>query len=107
MSFLHALYKNDVLKAPQVVLLRLLTADYSGATPNDIADSTGLAKSTVSMAVDALEGQKLVERRFQARDKRSAIVYLTAKGRTKTKKLLAAMTAYVDDVKKREGRVRP
>lgn len=84
-------------------MLRLYTADGSGATPAEIAKATGLPKSTVSMALDHLEKIRIIERRFPTRDRRLNNIYLTDAGRVNTEHMLRAMIAYVDDVKKREG----
>ena len=104
---LKALHETRLMKAPQVIMLRLLTADLSGASPARIAWSTGLPKTTVSMAINQMEAAGLVERQFQARDQRRQLIYLTERGRADTERMLAAMTAYVAEVKKREGRVNP
>lgn len=107
MSFLSDLHKTDLVKAPRVIMLRLFTADLSGASPAQIATSAGLSKSTVSMALDQLERDGIIERRIPARDQRQQTIYLTPHGRRKTKRMLNAMIAYVDDVKNRGSRVRP
>lgn len=107
MNLLHGLHSTALMKTPQVIMLRLYTADGSGATPAEITKTTGLPKSTVSMAIDQLEKMHIVERRVHARDRRVNNIYLTASGRVNTEHMLNAMIAYVDDVKKREGRVHP
>lgn len=107
MNFLQKLHRSDLMKAPQVIMLSLYTADGSGATPAKIARITGLSKSTVSMALDQLENTNVVERRFQARDRRKTSIFLTAAGRIDTEDMLNAMILYVDDIKKREGWAHP
>jgi hypothetical protein len=95
MNFLQNLHRSDLVKASQVVMLRLYTADGSGAT------------HAVGMALDQLEKLGIVERRIHARDMRVSSSYLTADGRAKTENMLNAMVAYVDDIKKRERRAHP
>jgi DNA-binding MarR family transcriptional regulator len=107
MNLLHGLHHTDLMKAPQVIMLRLFTADGSGATPAEITKTTGLPKSTVSMALDQLDKMSIIDRRVQARDLRVSSIYLTTTGRANTENMLNAMIAYVDDVKKREGRAHP
>jgi DNA-binding MarR family transcriptional regulator len=107
MNFLQNLHRSDLVKASQVVMLRLYTADGSGATHAEIVEATGLAKSAVGMALDQLEKLGIVERRIHARDMRVSSSYLTADGRAKTENMLNAMVAYVDDIKKRERRAHP
>jgi DNA-binding MarR family transcriptional regulator len=95
-------------------MLRLLTADFSGAPPTSIARSTGLTKVAVSMAIGSLEEAGLaerrfvaVERRFVAGERRSVMVYLTEEGRRKAEAMQDALVDFSEDVKKREGRVHP
>jgi DNA-binding MarR family transcriptional regulator len=88
-------------------MLRLLTADLSGAPPTSIARSTGLTKVAVSMAIGSLEEAGLAERRFLTSDRRSVMVYLTEEGRRKAEAMQDALADFSEDVKKREGRVHP
>ncbi len=88
-------------------MLRLLTADLSGAPPTSISRSTGLTMVAVSMAVGALEEAGVVERRFLSSDRRSVMVYLTEEGRKKASAMQEALVDFSEDVKKREGRVHP
>lgn len=107
MSPLHRLHDCGLIQAPQIVALRLLTADWSGAPPTSIVRSTGLSKTVVSMAVKSLIDAGMVERRRLFMDKRSSMLYLTPEGRQKALAMEEALTDYVDDVKKRQGRVHP
>jgi DNA-binding MarR family transcriptional regulator len=88
-------------------MLRLITADLSGAPPTSIARSTGLTIAAVSMAVNKLVKNGIVEKRFLARDKRSVMLYLTELGRQKAIAMENSMVNFVDDVKNRKGRVYP
>lgn len=88
-------------------MLRLITADLSGAPPTAIARSTGLPKTVVSMALSKMLDLGLVERRFLARDKRSSMFYLTEVGLRKATAMQEAIEMFAEDVKKREGRVHP
>ena len=88
-------------------MLRLLTADLSGAPPTSISRSTGLSMVTVSMAIGALEDAGLLERRFLNSDRRSVMVYLTDKGRSEATAMQDTLVDFSEDVKKREGRVHP
>lgn len=88
-------------------MLRLITADHSGAPPTVIARCTGLPMSAVSMAAAKLEKDGLIEKRFLSRDKRSVMFYLTEEGRRWASAMEDAMVDYSDDVKNREGRVHP
>ncbi len=107
MSLLIPLYETGLLKSPQIILLRLLTADHSGVTPGGIGITTKLPKTTVSMALEQLERNGLVERRIVARNQKFHRIYLTLKGRKATEAMLTALVNYSDDVKKREGRADP
>lgn len=88
-------------------MLRLLTADLSGAPPTVIARSTGLTTTVVSMALNSLEDAGLIERRLLSRDQRSVMLYLTAEGRCNALAMQEAIEDFAEDVKKREGRVHP
>lgn len=107
MSPLHRLHESGLIRAPQIVMLRLLTADLSGAPPTAIARSTGLTMSAVSMAVSSLEESGIIERRFINSDLRSVMLYLTEEGRRKAVAMEESLVDFVDDVKKRKGRVHP
>ena len=107
MSPLHHLHASGLARAPQVIMLRLLTADLSGAPPTSITRSTGLSKTSVSMSISSLEKDGLVERRFLSRDQRSVMLYLTDEGRRKALAMQCAIEMFAEDVKNREGRVHP
>jgi DNA-binding MarR family transcriptional regulator len=107
MSPLHLLHDSGLVRAPQIIMLRLLTSDLSGASPTAIALSTGLSKTAVSMALSALVVAALVERRYMSRDQRSVMMYLTDEGRGKAAAMQEAVEGFAEDVKKREGRVHP
>lgn len=85
-------------------MLRLITADLSGALPTSVAVSTGLTRGAVSMAASKLEKDGVIEKRFPTRDKRAVMLYLTEEGRLKALAMENALINFANDVKKREGR---
>ena len=62
------------------VLFRLVARDHRPV--NELAELTGIEKSTLSRLLDRMSIQGLVKRQRRSDDKRSVIVSLTAEGRS-------------------------
>ncbi|MGQ0736487.1 MAG: MarR family winged helix-turn-helix transcriptional regulator [Acidobacteriota bacterium] len=65
---------------PQRLALRLI-GRYPDSTPQEIADALCLHKSTVTGILQRLQGQGLIQRSVDARDKRRSRLRVTASGR--------------------------
>lgn len=102
MNPLSSLLTSGLVSTPQVVLLRLYTADGSGVAPGDVSESTGCTAAAVSTAVQSLITKGMAEQRHLFRDQRRRKIYLTEKGRAKAEGMLAAIDLYACDVKKRK-----
>ncbi len=91
-SLLPGLHDSGLVKAPQVIMLALLTADGSGTSHADIMHRTNLGAAHISTCLVALEKLWFVERRYPLRDGRTINVYLTAPGKKRAEVMLAALT---------------
>lgn len=90
-DILPTLYASGLVKAPQIVLLALLTLDGSGTRSSTMPRRTGLTWSHISTSITKLEHLGLAERRFPIRDGRAVTVYLTSSGKKMTKDMLRAL----------------
>jgi DNA-binding MarR family transcriptional regulator len=88
---LPELHDSGLVKAPQVIMLALLTADGSGTSHADVMRRTNLGAAHISTCLAALEKLWLVERRYPFRDARTISVYLTAPGKKRAETMLAAL----------------
>jgi DNA-binding MarR family transcriptional regulator len=88
---LPALHESGLVKAPQVLLLGLLTANNEGTSHTDLMVRTGLPAAHISTCLAALEKAWLVERRYPLRDGRTINVYLTAPGTRRAEAMLIAL----------------
>lgn len=88
---LPELYASGLVKAPQILLLALLTADGSGTSHAGIMARSGVAAAHVSTCLAALEKQNEIERRYPLRDGRTINIYLTALGKKRAEQMLQAL----------------
>ena len=89
---LPGLHDSGLVKAPQVIMLALLTADGSGTAHADIMRRTNLGAAHISTCLVSLEKLWFVERRYPLRDGRTINVYLTAPGKKRAETMLRALT---------------
>lgn len=89
---LPALHASGLVKAPQVLLLALLTTDGSGTSHSELISRTKLGASHISMCLKSLEQDWFVERRYPLRDGRTINIYLTAPGKKRAQTMLTALT---------------
>lgn len=82
------------LSIPQFDLLSTLT-EREGSTQQELAERLYVTKGNVSGLVDRLVEAGLLERRSTAGDRRSHALHLTAKGRDRVERGLAAQRSYV------------
>jgi hypothetical protein len=95
-SDLLMLARSGAVKAPQVILLALLTPDCSGLLVSELADATGYKMSLVSTTVSSLIDETKAEKRYPYRDSRTVRVYLTPKGREEASGFRDAIFAYCE-----------
>jgi DNA-binding MarR family transcriptional regulator len=88
---LPALHESGLVKAPQVLLLGLLTTNNEGTSHAELMTRVGLPAAHVSTCLTALEKAWLVERRYPLRDGRTINIYLTAPGTRRAEVMLAAL----------------
>lgn len=72
---------------------------YGDMTAKEICDRTGLHKTKVSRAVAALQAKRILTRRELERDRRHAILQLTAKGQSVFAELSRAAHAFDSEVR--------
>ena len=70
---------------------------YEGCTNGALSASLGLSHTATVRLLDKLEKQDLVERRIADNDQRAVALYLTRKGRTRLRSVLAARCAELCD----------
>ena len=88
---LPGLHESGLVKAPQVLLLALLTTDGSGTHHADLMTRARLGAAHISTCLVSLEREWLVERRYPLRDGRTVNIYLTAPGKKRAETMLAAL----------------
>ena len=71
---------------------------FPGLTQQDLADRMLVGRSNLSMLLPELERRGLVERRFDAEDRRLRRLRLTADGTALTRKALAVHVALIEDM---------
>ncbi|MDM7892306.1 MarR family winged helix-turn-helix transcriptional regulator [Curtobacterium caseinilyticum] len=81
----------------QIEVMRALSADPAGTAPSSLAARLGLARSTVSNLVSAMEQSGLVERRVVGGDGRRATVHLTPLATERLRTYDEAATAVLVD----------
>lgn len=94
-DYLFQLHASGLVKAPQVVLLAVLTPDGTGVAFGDVVCRTGLSPSHASMAIDSLTKARLLEKRYPLRDGRTVTAYLTPVGVVRATGMLRA----IDDLR--------
>ncbi len=89
---LEAVFAEHGLSAPGfAVLVTLARLDRSAGVPQrTLMDELGLTSGTVSVRMDRLEEQGLVERRTGAGDRRNSLIVLTEKGRALFERIVPA-----------------
>ena len=91
---LPALYKSGLVKAPTVLLLALKVCRAPNMLSTELADVIGVNTTTVSMAINALAKDGMVERRYPYRDRRQVSLHLTPKGDYAATGMLNALSAF-------------
>jgi len=91
-SALEAVFAEHGLSAPGfAVLVTLARLDRPAGVPQrTLTDELGLTSGTISVRMDRLEEQGLVERRAGAGDRRNSLIVLTAKGRALFERIVPA-----------------
>jgi len=69
------------------VLQVVLDAGEAGIRQRDIAAALGINPSSLSEQIDRLEADRYLERRANAEDKRSTLIFLTEKGKARAYEL--------------------
>jgi DNA-binding MarR family transcriptional regulator len=64
-----------------------------GISQVELSERVGVDQSTVVTVIDTLARQKIVERRKDPSDRRKALIYLTAKGKSLRRPMKAAIDA--------------
>jgi DNA-binding MarR family transcriptional regulator len=91
-SALEAVFAEHGLSAPGfAVLVTLARLDRPAGVPQrTLTDELGLTSGTISVRMDRLEEQGLVERRAGAGDRRNSLIVLTEKGRALFERIVPA-----------------
>lgn len=77
------LSQHGLLQGRWWVLILLMREDSASSTPSVLADKAGVSRATMTGLIDSLERDGLVERTFDAHDRRRVSVCLTAAGQSK------------------------
>ncbi|SDS92855.1 DNA-binding transcriptional regulator, MarR family [Maribacter dokdonensis] len=87
------------ITADQLKMLVVLW-DKDGKTQNELGESIGRFKTSVTKLVDGLEKRKLIRRVQDPTDRRSNLVYLTKLGKNIRKQLLPIIEKTLDEAHK-------
>ncbi|HSH96967.1 MAG: MarR family winged helix-turn-helix transcriptional regulator [Methylophilaceae bacterium] len=79
----ECLSRHGLLQGRWWVLILLMRESTLTSTPSALADKVGIARASMTGLIDGLERDGLVERIFDANDRRSVAVCLTAAGQFK------------------------
>lgn len=101
-KYLTAKMEKYGITIPQsFVLFCLLEED--GCTLKEIGNRAQIDSSSMTVLVDKLENEGLVERRLDSQDRRAIRVYLTPKGRDLAEEVLSCGTEFNDYLLARLG----
>ncbi|ABF90671.1 transcriptional regulator, MarR family [Myxococcus xanthus DK 1622] len=82
-----ALLAPHGLSEGRFVLLFLLDAAHDALAPNKLAERAGVTRATVTGLLDGLEREALIERHYDAQDRRALRIRLTRKGKQTAKQV--------------------
>lgn len=77
------LQKHALLQGRWWVLILLMREEDKTAAPSSLAEKAGVSRATMTGLLDGLERDGLIERIFDAQDRRRVTIHLTAAGQTK------------------------
>jgi DNA-binding MarR family transcriptional regulator len=94
------LYMSGLVKAPQAIMVACYSKHGEGSNVGDLIDATGVGKAHVSTLLRQMEARGTIEKSSEYRDKRKAVVYLSAEGEKAAAGMLAAIEKfYVSEAK--------
>lgn len=79
----ECLSRHGLLQGRWWVLILLMREEKNISTPSALADKAGVTRATMTGLIDGLERNGLVERIFDAEDRRRVSIKLTAAGQAK------------------------
>ena len=104
---LQSLYRKNNKDLPmslsQVVLLSSISAD--GIKMSDLAARVGVDNSTLTRLIDILEKKNLVQKKRNANDRRSRLIYLSKLGEENIKFIELNTDRFVEDILKNTSNV--
>ena len=104
---LQSLYRKNNKDLPmslsQVVLLSSISAD--GIKMSDLAERVGVDNSTLTRLIDILEKKDLVQKKRNANDRRSRLIYLSKLGEENIKFIELNTDRFVEDILKNTSNV--
>ena len=99
---LQSVYRKNNKDLPmslsQVVLLSSISAD--GIKMSDLAERVGVDNSTLTRLIDILEKKNLVQKKRNANDRRSRLIYLSKLGEENIKYIELNTDRFVEDILK-------
>ena len=104
---LQSVYRKNNKDLPmslsQVVLLSSISAD--GIKMSDLAERVGVDNSTLTRLIDILEKKDLVQKKRNANDRRSRLIYLSKLGEENIKFIELNTDRFVEDILKNTSNV--
>ena len=104
---LQSVYRKNNKDLPmslsQVVLLSSISAD--GIKMSDLAERVGVDNSTLTRLIDILEKKNLVQKKRNANDRRSRLIYLSKLGEENIKYIELNTDRFVEDILKNTSNV--
>mgnify|MGYP001314393469 CR=1 FL=1 len=104
---LQSVYRKNNKDLPmslsQVVLLSSISAD--GIKMSDLAERVGVDNSTLTRLIDILEKKNLVQKKRNANDRRSRLIYLSKLGEENIKFIELNTDRFVEDILKNTSNV--
>ena len=104
---LQSVYRKNNKDLPmslsQVVLLSSISAD--GIKMSDLAARVGVDNSTLTRLIDILEKKDLVQKKRNANDRRSRLIYLSKLGEENIKFIELNTDRFVEDILKNTSNV--
>lgn len=93
-------YKSEELRAVGAKMIHCkmihLLSDYDGISQQEIADMTGVSRSTMSETLTEMVKEGYIERRVDAGDKRVSLIYLSDLGHEKAGMIRDSFDSYCD-----------
>ena len=104
---LQSVYRKNNKDLPmslsQVVLLSSISAD--GIKMSDLAERVGVDNSTLTRLIEILEKKNLVQKKRNANDRRSRLIYLSKLGEENIKFIELNTDRFVEDILKNTSNV--